>query len=86
MTFGFKIFSFQGGFRRRHPGDVLSVNASQTLRGLATKFPGNENHLLDILSQMPRMYGLFTYMNGEKWPHSSGNVGNISYMEHLGFG
>ena len=36
-------------------------------------------------SQMRRMYGLFTYMKGEKWPHSRGNgLVNIPYMEHLG--
>ena len=36
------------------------------------------------------MYGLFTYMNGEKWPHSRGNVGKYSLhgasgieLEHL---
>ena len=33
------------------------------------------------------MYGLFTYMKGEKWLHSRGNglVTNIPYMEHLGY-
>ena len=31
------------------------------------------------------MYGLFTYMKGEKLPYSRGNVGKYSRpMEHLG--
>ncbi len=30
------------------------------------------------------MYGLFTFMNGEKWPHSRGNVGK--YYLHGSYG
>ena len=31
------------------------------------------------------MYGLFTYMKGEKWPHSMGNgLVNIPYMDPMG--
>ena len=33
---------------------------------------------------MRRMYGLFTYMKGEKWLHSRGNVGK--YSLHGAFG
>ena len=38
------------------------------------------------ISQMRRMYGLFTYMNGEKWPHSHGNVGKYSLHGASGYG
>ena len=31
-----------------------------------------------IQTQMRRMYGLFTYMKDEKWPHSRGDVGKYS--------
>ena len=40
-----------------------------------------------IDTQMRRMYGLFTYMNGEKWPHEQGEmqVKNIPYIEQLAY-
>ena len=35
-------------------------------------FNGSESW---IITQMLHGMGIFTYMNGEKWPHSRGNVG-----------
>ena len=40
-----------------------------------------------IHSQMLRMYGIFTYMKGEKWLHEQGEMATGKYsrpMEHLG--
>ena len=37
-------------------------------------------------SQMLRMYGIFTYMKGEKWLHSRVNVGKYSLHGAFGHG
>ena len=44
-----------------------------------------EKNIKKTINPRCSMYGLFTYMKGEKWLHSRGNVGKYSHpMEHLG--